>query len=581
VKSVSLGDSAGSHNVVRHLVAEPYLIQSPVAFAVVRGERHELVYHNAAFASLTVGTHDKTGITIEELFDVECRATLSAMLDRAMQVGSASRDQLIAASRAGQPSMSWTVWPVMHAGEPTHDVVVEVRTGTDAELTLDLQKQVAERMLISALRAADQAEKADAAGARAGALSDASHSLTMSLDESEALGAVAALHLPQTGSWCIVDIFELDGSMCRQPIVHRDPRKRVLAAKLARRWSPESGDSFGLPAVETSWQHVLIEPAESILATVAHTQENLAILRQLDIGSLLTVSLVSRGHLLGAITFVSERSRGAFSAEDIQHATDLATRSAMALDSARSYGQAILLRAKADIANEMKTAFLGAMSHELRTPLNAIGGFVDLMDMGLRGAVTDEQHGDLGRIRANQQHLLGLINEILNFVKVGSGQVTYHIVDVPARDLLAHAVALVEPLFAQNGLEYTGIECKGNPIARADVEKVHQILVNLLSNAIKFTLPNGRVSLGCAMVGNVVWLTVSDTGIGISPDKLLTIFEPFVQIKNSLAGRTSGVGLGLAISRDLARAMHGDLLAASDDKGSVFTLTLPAAARQP
>jgi signal transduction histidine kinase len=195
--------------------------------------------------------------------------------------------------------------------------------------------------------------------------------------------------------------------------------------------------------------------------------------------------------------------------------------------------------------------------------------------------VTDEQRSDLARIRANQQHLLGLINEILNFVKVGSGQVTYNVVNVPARDLLAYTVSLVEPMFAQNGIEYRGIECTGSPMVRADVEKTHQILVNLLSNAIKFTPPGGSVTLGSAKVGDSVSLTVSDTGIGISPDKLATIFEPFVQIKNSLAGRTSGVGLGLAISRDLARAMQGDLKVRSEGKGAVFTLSLPAAARQP
>jgi signal transduction histidine kinase len=323
----------------------------------------------------------------------------------------------------------------------------------------------------------------------------------------------------------------------------------------------------------------MLEHAGNFLAAAAHTPSNLGILRQLGIGSVLTVPLVSRAHVLGAITFVSGRTRGAFTSDDVQHATDLATRSAMALDSARSYGQAILLRAKADIANEMKTAFLSAMSHELRTPLNAIGGFVDLIDMGLRGTVTEEQHTDLARIRANQQHLLGLINEILNFVKVGSGHVSYNIVDVPAKELLDNAVALIQPLFAQNGLDYGGITCVGSPVVQADVDKVHQILVNLLSNAIKFTPSGGRISLGCTLSGDIGKLTVSDTGIGIAADRLLPIFEPFVQIKNSLAGRTSGVGLGLAISRDLARAMHGDLSAASDGNGSTFTLSLPAASR--
>jgi signal transduction histidine kinase len=236
----------------------------------------------------------------------------------------------------------------------------------------------------------------------------------------------------------------------------------------------------------------------------------------------------------------------------------------------------------AETANVAKTAFLRAMSHELRTPLNAIGGYIDLIDMGLRGPVTESQHADLGRVRTNQLHLAALITEILNFARVGSGSVTYTVGDINGCDALKHASELIEPLIGQQGLVFDGISGDSTLVARADPEKVTQILVNLLSNAIKFTPAGGHISAKVAAQDSTVTLSISDTGLGIAPEKLETIFEAFVQLKESLADREGGIGLGLAISRDLARAMKGDLTVESTEgKGTRFTLSLPSAADQP
>ncbi len=232
----------------------------------------------------------------------------------------------------------------------------------------------------------------------------------------------------------------------------------------------------------------------------------------------------------------------------------------------------------AETANVAKTAFLRAMSHELRTPLNAIGGYIDLLDMGLRGPVTESQHADLGRVRTNQLHLAALINEILNFARVGSGSVSYAVSDINGCAAILHAVELLEPLIGQQGLVFDGISGDSGVVARADPEKVTQILVNLLSNAIKFTPAGGRISAEVAAQDDTVTLSVSDTGLGIAPEKLETIFEPFVQLKEGLADREGGIGLGLSISRDLARAMQGDLTVESTEgKGTRFTLSLPRA----
>jgi signal transduction histidine kinase len=267
-----------------------------------------------------------------------------------------------------------------------------------------------------------------------------------------------------------------------------------------------------------------------------------------------------------------------YSQDDVHLAEDVATRGALALDNAQVYDLALVHQRSAETANKAKTAFLGAMSHELRTPLNAIGGYIDLLDMGLRGPVTERQRADFARVKTNQQHLALLITEILNFVQVGSGRVTYSVTDVPAREAMQHAIELIEPLFAQKSISFDGVSGDATTVARADRSRVTQILVNLLSNAIKFTLPGGHISASCAAGGDTVAMQISDTGIGIAAEKQEAIFEPFIQLKETLAGRESGVGLGLAISRDLARAMKGDLAVESaEGKGARFTLSLPRA----
>jgi PAS domain S-box-containing protein len=242
-------------------------------------------------------------------------------------------------------------------------------------------------------------------------------------------------------------------------------------------------------------------------------------------------------------------------------------------------------RRAAEAANRAKGEFLAVMSHELRTPLNAIGGYAQLLELGVRGPVTEAQRADLARIQRSQRHLLGLINGVLNYARVEAGAVHYDVADVDLGEVLSACEALTAPQVRARGLVFEAAGGAGGPDARsltvrADAEKLQQVLLNLLSNAVKFTEPGGRVRVACAPApdGRVA-ITVADTGRGIAADQLARVFEPFVQVDQGLTREGGGVGLGLAISRDLARGMGGDLSAESrPGAGSVFTLTLPGGA---
>ena len=240
--------------------------------------------------------------------------------------------------------------------------------------------------------------------------------------------------------------------------------------------------------------------------------------------------------------------------------------------------EAELARAAAEEANRAKTEFLAVMSHELRTPLNAIAGYAELMRMGLRGPVTPEQIDDLNRITRSERALLALINDILNFARLEAAKVTFGSERVPLRPLLNDIEALVSPQLRAKKLRFRVGECDELLAAQADGDKVRQIIINLVSNAVKFTPPAGSIALDCEAEDGTVRLFVRDTGIGIPKEKLQAVFEPFVQLDRSLTNVGEGSGLGLSISRDLARGMGGDLVAESTvGVGSTFTLSLPRA----
>jgi signal transduction histidine kinase len=236
-----------------------------------------------------------------------------------------------------------------------------------------------------------------------------------------------------------------------------------------------------------------------------------------------------------------------------------------------------LAHARAAEANKAKAEFLAVMSHELRTPLNAISGYVDLMSLGMDGALTEKQRVSLTRIQLNQQHLLSLIDDVLSFARIEAGRLTIDVQTIPVHDTVEALEALVRPDLEKKELVFSCNACDSGLSVRADPEKLRQILLNLVGNAIKFTGPQGRIRVGAEQQGESVRIWVSDTGIGISADEIARVFEPFFQVERGPTRGYPGIGLGLAIARDLAHAMDGEVVLESRvGEGSTVSVLLPS-----
>ena len=351
-------------------------------------------------------------------------------------------------------------------------------------------------------------------------------------------------------------------------------------------------DVMDLPdRVREAWQHYPID-ARSPLADVARTGTPIVLESRKDWATRypdlmpvveetghhanIVVPLVVEGRTTGAMG-IAFREPHTFTEDDRNLAAAIAQQAALALERARLFESVEHARQRADEANFAKTQFLATMSHELRTPLNAIGGYADILALGIHGPVTPAQLDSLERILRNQQHLSRLINDVLNFAKIESGHIDIEIGDVDVSAVCHDVEALVAPQLRAKGIrdEY---RCPPGILARADDEKVRQILINLLANAIKFSDSGSSVEVETQVAANHVMVRVKDSGVGIPPGKLRDIFEPFVQLGRNLSSRQEGAGLGLAISRNLARLMDGDLTVESQPgMGSVFTLVLPRA----
>jgi PAS domain S-box-containing protein len=233
-------------------------------------------------------------------------------------------------------------------------------------------------------------------------------------------------------------------------------------------------------------------------------------------------------------------------------------------------------------ASALKSQFLANMSHEFRTPLNAILGYTHMLLNGVSGAVSDVQRKSLTRIDSNSQHLLALINDILDITRIEAGRMPLNLVTFQIPALVEEVMSELEPIIKKSNLSVRSIMPRGLPQLKSDRQKVKQIVLNLLSNALKFT-PAGSVHIGASYdrKTRMIGIAVSDTGVGISPEDRVKVFEDFRQLDNSPARGYGGTGLGLSICRRLSQMLGGSIeLESALGKGSTFTLRLPAKLRK-
>jgi signal transduction histidine kinase len=447
--------------------------------------------------------------------------------------------------------------------------------------------------IIIPVTAAGDSTVDEAGGTSFAFLAEVSRCLADSLDLETTLATAAGLSLPHFGTWCMVDLIEADDSIRRVAVIHPDPEKQRLARDFYTAHPPQRDDPMGAPRVMRTCESELVFALDHRVEGVTR-EAHRALLDELGAGSYLRVPMSARGRTLGAITFVSN-DRRRHDETNLLLAEDLGSRCAMAVDNARLYAasegarlaatltarraeelldEANLARHEAEAANQAKTTFLATISHEFRTPLTAVQGFTDLLLGASAEPLAEADRHKVERIRAASDHLLTLIDEILSFSRQQSGRSEVRLREIDLAALVREAASMVEPLAAESQLKLT-LDIPAGPIPFVtDVGKLRQIILNLGSNAVKFTREGGiRLELEVADGGVV--LRVSDTGIGIAPEDMEHVFDPFWQVDQS-DSRVGGTGLGLAVTRQLALFLGGEVtVSEADGGGSVFNVHLP------
>jgi len=294
----------------------------------------------------------------------------------------------------------------------------------------------------------------------------------------------------------------------------------------------------------------------------------------LPVRSYLAIPVRSRsGDVLGGLFFGHE-DVGVFRADHERLVEGIARWAAVAMDNARLFEAEQRSRAAAEQANRAKSDFLAVMSHELRTPLNAIIGYADLLLAGVPERIPEIAQKHVERVALSGRHLLALIDEVLTFSRLEAGEERLQMQEIDPAELLSDVEAVMQPLAAGKGLAFKCVPPDDAGPFTSDPRKIRQILLNLVSNAIKFT-QHGRVDVTVTRTADVITFRVRDTGKGIPPDHLENIFEPFWQVPGEYSRFAGGTGLGLSVSRRLARLIGGDVTVESEvEHGSIFSLAL-------
>jgi PAS domain S-box-containing protein len=396
-------------------------------------------------------------------------------------------------------------------------------------------------------------EAADYARQQAAFLAQAGAAFSGSLDYDATLKSIARLAVPTLADWCAVDMVGEGSTLVRLAVAHVDPAKVQFAHTLQERYPADPEAPGGVHQVIRTGQPILVPriPGDLLEAAAAVNEESRRILDALQLTSYMCVPLVAHGHALGAITFVSAESGREYTEDDLRVAQELAVRASLAVE------------------------FLATLSHELRTPLNAVLGYVRMLRLG--SLPPDKTKTALDVVERNASALKQIIEDVVDVSRIVEGRLRLNVepTDLPA--ILRECSATVMPAADAKGVRVESVIDPLTPPVSGDPERIQQIVWNLLSNAIKFTPRGGKIQFRLARVNSHVEITVSDTGQGIPADFLPFIFERFRQGDATFSREQGGLGLGLAIAKQLAELHGGTIAAASDGPGhgATFTVKLP------
>ena len=438
------------------------------------------------------------------------------------------------------------------------------------------EKKESEHQRLSLLREQVARVEAEKIAERLVFFSEASAVLNESLNLKTMLKSFARVITTKMADWCVVDLVSEEGVQIEHIAVsHRNPTKAAWAQDWRQKHPLDWNAKRGSPRVIKTGQPELYKNiTKEILRASVSDEESLQELLRLGMCSAMIVPLKASGKVIGALTFVTSESQRAYDEIDLSIAEDLAKRAFFAIENARLYDKSLE-------ASRAKSAFLANVSHEIRTPLGAMLGFAELISE--EGELSSNQKTSVSTILRNGRQLLQIVDEILDLSKIESERIQIENMRFSIFQVLDEVMSLLRPQAVAKGLQFE--MTKSLDLAESvvsDPTRFRQILINVIGNAIKFT-DRGQVQVQVKSVPSkvhlgrkVIEVAVTDSGIGINIDQQAELFQAFVQADNSMTRRFGGTGLGLFLSRKLARLLGGDVVLNQSEigKGSQFLVTI-------
>ncbi|HUG52640.1 MAG TPA: response regulator, partial [Vicinamibacteria bacterium] len=465
--------------------------------------------------------------------------------------------------------------PVLHLTATHQDAqtwATALEGGANAFLVEPTDPVVLLATVRALLRAREAEEQLRLSEARLRFLSEASR-LLAGADDEQALATLATMAVPALADWAMVDLLDPSRRIRRLVAVHGDPERAPAMRQIQEHPPRWHSPSLIAAALKTGSPQIVTSAPLSWIQSAPDGDARSQAIKDLDPGSVVVAPVRTRADVLGALTWVRSRGRPPFDGADLSLAEDVAGRGALALDRVRRLREA-------QEQNRLKDQFLAVLSHELRTPLNAIVGWAEI----LRGEPGPAMTARAVEVIARNAHLEAkLIADILEISRAVAGKTRLERQPVDLRAVAEAAVETVRPAATTKAVNVEVSGDVGGRTVAGDPARLQQVAWNLLTNAIAFTPAGGSARVVVRRVGDWGELAVADSGEGIHPDFLPHVFEPFRQEDSSPARSRRGLGLGLAIARELAHLHGGDIRAESEGpgKGARFTLRVPLGALEP